>query len=149
VVVADLPLVTESASPLIAMVVVLPMATVMTVVADLLLVTENASPSIVMAADLPLGIVMTVVVAPPLVIESASLLIVKVVLILMCRKERENPLPSLTALTSSKIPVPEARKRIEILSSGLMTRKRRVTTNRYPIQYREVPGLPAWDLFHD
>jgi hypothetical protein len=95
-------------------------------VADLPMATESASLLTVMVADLPSEIVMTVEPDLPLVIGSASLLTVKVVLIQMYRKESESPLPSLTALTSSKIPVPEVRKRIEILSSGLMTRKRMI-----------------------
>ncbi len=151
-----LPMATESASPLTAMVDALLMATVMTVVADppmaivmavgLPMATESASPLTVMVAGLPSGIEMTVVVNPPLVIESASPLTEKAVLPLMLRRERESPLPSLTVLTSSKIPVPEVMKRKETRSSGSMTKKRVMTDHSPNEAIQKIPSLAAWDF---
>ena len=140
---AGLPMATGSASPLTVMAAGLPMETVMTVVADLPMATGSASPLTVTVAGLLSGIVMIAEADLPMVTGSASPLIVTVE---MPREERENPLPSLTALTSSRIPVLEAMKRIENLFSGLMTR-RRVINNCLSYKLQRGPRYNAWDFF--
>ena len=139
---------TGSASPLTVMAAGLPMATgsasPLTVTeADLPMATGSASPLTVTVAGLLSGIVMIAEADLPMVTGSASPLIVTVE---MPREERENPLPSLTALTSSRIPVLEAMKRIENLFSGLMTR-RRVINNCLSYKLQRGPRYNAWDFF--